>query len=161
MGLDVRVHVMNKKFGLVKKDLLDSLPYDFRVTFHPGQAEQFYQNYFYGYEAQEYPQYSTLKDVFNFGEWTTFVKVADVKLYAQDHALDAEFKEAMRSLSEEDILVVEGDQTYDRLCGSIDPTLKAYGDIDGWFEKVRNGEPLDSDSGGATMFNACKVMGGD
>lgn len=161
MGLDVHVHLANKKGELIKENVLDFLPYRLRWSFWPEMAEDTYVNIADVYritEPDELPvKFERLADqvVDKFNLWVTAVKVADV------HALmdyDKEFEfEDVRKLDPELVMLVEGDDWGDNICGSATRNGMKFGARDeDFFKDVDSSTEKNSESIASILDNCLK-----
>lgn len=138
MGLDVRVHVIDKNFKLLYEDLLDYLPYKFRWTFYPTFGPDVYCNVVYTHEIAEKYVRNKFSAMGFRGEWVAVVKVHDVKLYMQETDEDLSCcRDKLEALRDDDVLVVEGDQYYSNLFAPYEG--KQFGVQDDWFEAYGEG----------------------
>ena len=136
MSLDVVGHVMTKDFELVRKDLFDFLPYDFRFTFYFDTVECTYKNSYGLFNDNIYDALEKL-GIMDIG-WTSLVKVSDVQLFLQhkvksepNYVAEKMFNMFME-LNPEHILVVNGDQYYSNISADSNPVYNDC-DEDPWF----------------------------
>lgn len=136
MGLDVVGHVITKEFKVVKKDLFDFLPSDFRFTFYFSKVENNYKNA-YGFISDEIIDKLEELGICDIG-WTSLVKVGDIQRFLQyitkskpDYISKEMFKLFME-LNAEHILVVIGDQYYNHVYSDDNPTMQEC-EQDDWF----------------------------
>ena len=132
----VRVSLIDEQFNVVARNANIKLPPALWLTMHPDIGDRVYMNITYLHRMDDIDTVNVLKEFNEFGVWTAFVLVKDVKEYAKIHYRDIPLK-TRRQLDELDsdlIMVVQSDCYEDkRNTVYCDPLI---GERSSWFKYV-------------------------
>lgn len=158
MGLDVRVHVLDKHWNVKSRDLLDYLPYEFRFSFYPGYGELTYNGIMYNSDVEYDPRCTKVRGLMQPGEWAAIVQLKAVKEYMDDHKEDTLEAAKLYHFDDDDFVLVVGDQLYDNV-KACDAPKELYGkdiplDYYVWFSRLCSEDERKLREYSSVLYNA-------
>lgn len=158
MGLDVRVHILDKHWNTKCKDFLTYLPNDFRFSFYPGCGELTYSGILYSPDVEYDPRCARVRGLMYSGQWAAFVQLRAVKEYMDDHKEDTAVAAKLYDFDDDDFVLVVGDQLYSHAIGCEVPT-ELYGkdnppDYYVWFQRLYSEDERKLREYSSVLYNA-------